>query len=106
MIVEIKVINFDFNYQLKIVDNVICFFDLLPNDDEPALSQTGIVITFIFTDKSLVCCSTAWDDFEKIVNNLGGPMEIKRTEELKKMIRILPDDLEGENLHFCISTRN
>ncbi|XP_026737447.1 UPF0415 protein C7orf25 homolog [Trichoplusia ni] len=55
------------------------------------------VLERLFKEKSLVCCSTAWDDFEKIVHNLGGPMEIKRTEELKKMMRILPDDFGGED---------
>lgn len=49
-----------------------------------------------FLDKSLVCCKTAWDDFEKIVNTLGGAMEIKRTEELKDMISVFPDDFGGK----------
>lgn len=47
------------------------------------------------TGKTLVCCRTAWDDFEKIVNTLGGPQEIERTSELKKMIKIFSDSYAG-----------
>ncbi|KAJ8727412.1 hypothetical protein PYW07_001531 [Mythimna separata] len=55
------------------------------------------VLERLFKDKTLVCCRTAWDDFEKIVNNLGGATEIKRTEELKNMVRVYPDDYGGED---------
>ncbi|KAJ8733463.1 hypothetical protein PYW08_001761 [Mythimna loreyi] len=55
------------------------------------------VLERLFKDKTLVCCRTAWDDFEKIVNNLGGETEIKRTQELKNMVRVYPDDYGGED---------
>lgn len=42
-----------------------------------------------------MCCRTAWDDFEKIVNTLGGDMEKKRTAELKEKIAVYPDDYGG-----------
>ncbi|KOB71428.1 hypothetical protein OBRU01_13053 [Operophtera brumata] len=35
------------------------------------------ILTRLFEGKTLVCCRTAWDDFEKIVNTLGGPQEVK-----------------------------
>lgn len=44
----------------------------------------------------LVCCRTAWDDFEKIVNTLGGPNEKRRTLELKEMVRVYEDDYGGK----------
>lgn len=49
--------------------------------------------------KNLICCKTAWDDFEKIVTTLGGPMETKRTEDLKQRVRIYSDNIGGK-LHF------
>ncbi|XP_037303170.1 UPF0415 protein C7orf25 homolog, partial [Manduca sexta] len=55
------------------------------------------VLERLFEGKSLVCCRTAWDDFEKIVNTLGGPMEKVRTEELKKMVEVFPDDYGGDD---------
>jgi hypothetical protein len=42
-----------------------------------------------------VCCKTAWDDFEKIVDTLCGPMEKQRTEELKEKLTVFPDDYGG-----------
>ncbi|KAL0832597.1 hypothetical protein ABMA28_000795 [Loxostege sticticalis] len=50
------------------------------------------VLERLFEGKTLVCCKTAWDDFEKIVNTLGGDMEKKRTAELRDMIKVFPDD--------------
>ncbi|CAH0702762.1 unnamed protein product [Spodoptera exigua] len=55
------------------------------------------ILERLFKDKTLVCCRTAWDDFEKIVNTLGGPMEIKRTQELKNVVKVYPDDYGGED---------
>ncbi|KAF9417798.1 hypothetical protein HW555_005212 [Spodoptera exigua] len=55
------------------------------------------ILERLFKDKMLVCCRTAWDDFEKIVNTLGGPMEIKRTQELKNVVKVYPDDYGGED---------
>lgn len=55
------------------------------------------ILEKLFEGKQLVCCQTAWDDFEKIINILGGEMEKKRTETLKASLTILPDDLEGKD---------
>lgn len=55
------------------------------------------VLEQLFEGKKLVCCQTAWDNFEKIVTTLGGPMEKQRAEELKTMLSILPDDFGGED---------
>lgn len=55
------------------------------------------ILERLFKDKTLVCCRTAWDDFEKIVTTLGGPMEIKRTQELKNIVKVYPDDYGGED---------
>ncbi|KAI8424099.1 hypothetical protein MSG28_002706 [Choristoneura fumiferana] len=55
------------------------------------------ILEKIFAGKSLVCCRTAWDNFEKIVNTLGGEMEKKRMAELKNMVQIYPDDYAGED---------
>ncbi|XP_028156789.1 UPF0415 protein C7orf25 homolog [Ostrinia nubilalis] len=55
------------------------------------------VLERLFEGKTLVCCKTAWDDFEKIINNLGGDMEKKRTAELKEMVKVFPDDYGGSD---------
>lgn len=60
-----------------------------------------ISVTCNYLGKSLVCCNTAWDDFEKIVNTLGGSMEKERTEEIKKRITVFPDDYGGKAM-FCL----
>ncbi|CAG9559848.1 unnamed protein product [Danaus chrysippus] len=55
------------------------------------------ILEKLFENKTLVCCRTAWDDFEKIVNTLGGPNEKRRTLELKEMVRVYEDDYGGED---------
>ncbi|XP_059056722.1 UPF0415 protein C7orf25 homolog, partial [Achroia grisella] len=55
------------------------------------------VLDKFFEGKILICCTTAWDDFQKIVDTLGGPMEKKRTEELKEIIKVIPDDFGGDD---------
>ncbi|XP_060801746.1 UPF0415 protein C7orf25 homolog [Amyelois transitella] len=55
------------------------------------------VLEKLFEGKTLICCDTAWGDFEKIVNTLGGSMEKNRTAELKNMLKIYPDDFGGED---------
>ncbi|CAG4991648.1 unnamed protein product [Parnassius apollo] len=53
------------------------------------------VLERLFQGKILVCCRTAWSDFEKIVNTLGGPLEKNRAANLKEVLKILPDDSGG-----------
>ncbi|CAG9795305.1 unnamed protein product [Diatraea saccharalis] len=55
------------------------------------------ILDRLFEGKTLVCCKTAWDDFETIVENLGGTMEKKRASNLKKIVTIFPDDHNGPN---------
>ncbi|XP_061377523.1 UPF0415 protein C7orf25 homolog [Danaus plexippus] len=55
------------------------------------------ILEKLFENKMLVCCRTAWDDFEKIVNTLGGPNEKRRTLELKEMVRVYEDDYGGQD---------
>lgn len=55
----------------------------------------------LFLGKNLVCCKTAWDDFNKIIDILGGPLEKQRTALLKEMIKVYPDDSGGEK---CFNT--
>ncbi|XP_063619191.1 UPF0415 protein C7orf25 homolog [Cydia splendana] len=55
------------------------------------------ILEKIFEGKRLVCCRTAWDDFAKIVETLGGEMERRRTAELKERVTVYPDDYAGED---------
>ncbi|XP_069110453.1 UPF0415 protein C7orf25 homolog [Argopecten irradians] len=41
--------------------------------------------------KELYACQTAWDDFETILNTLGGPEEKKRARLLRKKVTIVSD---------------
>lgn len=47
-----------------------------------------------------MCCQTAWDDFEKIINTLSGPLEKQRANDLRSKLTILPDDVEGKKKVF------
>ncbi|KAL4711706.1 hypothetical protein ACJJTC_003473 [Scirpophaga incertulas] len=55
------------------------------------------ILEKLFEGKNLVCCQTAWDDFQKIVDILGGPMERSRAIELKEIITVFPDTYGGED---------
>ncbi|CAH2071675.1 unnamed protein product, partial [Iphiclides podalirius] len=55
------------------------------------------ILERLFQGKALVCCRTAWDDFEKIVNTLGGPLEKARTASLKEIVSVHPDDSGGSD---------
>lgn len=45
----------------------------------------------IFQNRKLICCETAKESFQDIINLLGGPKERERTEELLGMLQVLPD---------------
>lgn len=76
---------------IKNISENVSFFQYLDY-----IKKINCLIKVIFpTGKTIVCCRTAWDDFEKIVNTLGGPKEIERTAELKQMLTIYPDDYAG-----------
>ncbi|CAG4918496.1 unnamed protein product [Colias eurytheme] len=55
------------------------------------------ILDKLFEGKTLVCCRTAWDNFQKIVEILGGPMEKKRTMDLHKKLTIYDDDYGGQD---------
>ncbi|XP_038223121.1 UPF0415 protein C7orf25 homolog [Zerene cesonia] len=55
------------------------------------------ILDKLFEGKTLVCCRTAWDNFQKIVEILGGPMEKKRTMELREKLTIYEDDYGGQD---------
>ncbi|XP_035438246.2 UPF0415 protein C7orf25 homolog [Spodoptera frugiperda] len=102
---EIKTLNLDVTAMMAYVSNMTnghCNYIF----KQEVLSQQAAweverpvkpILERLFKDKTLVCCRTAWDDFEKIVTTLGGPMEIKRTQELKNIVKVYPDDYGGED---------
>ena len=55
---------------------------------EPALPQ---LIEFI-SGKELYCCQTAYDNFQQILNTVGGPEEKKRSEILFKRVTVVQDN--------------
>ncbi|KAJ0178945.1 hypothetical protein K1T71_005720 [Dendrolimus kikuchii] len=102
---EINTLNLDVTAMMAVVSNMTnghCNFvfkqEVLTQQCEWETKRpVKPVLDRLFEGKTLVCCKTAWDDFEKIVNTLGGPMEAKRTEELKQLVRVYPDDFGGED---------
>lgn len=55
---------------------------------EPALTGLKKYIE----GKKLICCKTAYDNFQDILKTVGGPMERIRAEELFKNVELVPDD--------------
>lgn len=102
---EIDTLNLDVTAMMAYVSNMtngFCYYafkqDVLTQQSAwEAERPVKPILERLFEGKTLVCCRTAWDDFEKIVNTLGGPMEKRRTEEIKKMIRVFPDDYGGDD---------
>ncbi|XP_023235551.1 UPF0415 protein C7orf25 homolog [Centruroides sculpturatus] len=49
------------------------------------------VLDKLFEDRTLICCETAYKDFNKIVATIGGKYEKLRAEELLSRIAVVPD---------------
>ncbi|XP_014370923.2 UPF0415 protein C7orf25 homolog [Papilio machaon] len=100
---EIKTLNLDVSAMMAYVSNMTnghCNYVF----KQEVLTQQAAweaerpvkpVLDRLFQGKTLVCCITAWDDFNKIINILGGPLEKQRTAILKEMIKVYPDDSGG-----------
>jgi hypothetical protein len=52
----------------------------------------------ILIGKEIVVCQTAWDKFLGIVKIVGGPTELKRTDELSTKIKVVADNPSSEVL--------
>lgn len=61
----------------------------------------------IFIGRQLVCCETARQSFEEIVNLLGGPRERERTTALLEKVQVFPDvdDLCDELVELKVGGR-
>ncbi|CAB3236756.1 unnamed protein product [Arctia plantaginis] len=102
---EIKTLNLDVTAMMAVVSNMTnghCNYIfkqevLTQQCSWEAERPVKPILDRLFEEKTLVCCETAWNDFEKIVNTLGGPKEIERTKELKQIITVYPDDFGGED---------
>lgn len=102
---EITTLNLDVTAMMAVVSNMTnghCNYvfkqEVLTQQCEwEAERPVKPILDRLFEGKTLVCCKTAWDDFEKIVNTLGGPMETKRTADLKKIVKVYPDNFGGED---------
>ncbi|XP_057306698.1 UPF0415 protein C7orf25 homolog isoform X2 [Hydractinia symbiolongicarpus] len=55
---------------------------------EPALPK----LQQYLAGKELICCQTAHDNFQEILNTVGGPQEKLRSEALFKTVAIVPDE--------------
>ncbi|XP_041971283.1 UPF0415 protein C7orf25 homolog [Aricia agestis] len=103
--VGIDTLNLDVTTMMAYVSNMTnghCYYvfkqDVLTQQSHwEAQRPVKPVLQELFKGKRLICCETAWNDFEKIVNTLGGPMEMKRTAELKAVLTIYADDHGGKD---------
>lgn len=55
---------------------------------EPALEK----LQDYLKDKQLICCRTAYDNFQEILHTVGGPQEKVRAGEFFKTVKIVEDD--------------
>lgn len=46
----------------------------------------------IFLDRKIVCCETAYRDFQEILSTVGGEKEKMRAEEMLKFVTVVPDN--------------
>ncbi|XP_049869768.1 UPF0415 protein C7orf25 homolog [Pectinophora gossypiella] len=100
---EITTLNLDVTAMMAYVSNMTnghCNYvfkqEVLTQQSEwDAERPVKPILDKLFEGKTLICCNTAWDDFQKIVNTLGGPMEKIRTAELKQRLTVFPDDYGG-----------
>lgn len=60
----------------------------IAEQEEPAL----VKLQEYLDNKNLVCCQTAYDNFQEILNTVGGPSEKKRAEELFQRVKVVPDN--------------
>lgn len=60
----------------------------LEEQKEPALEK----LKEYLDGKSLICCKTAYDNFQEILNTVGGVNEKKRAEDFFLSVKIVPDN--------------
>ncbi|XP_068631201.1 UPF0415 protein C7orf25 homolog isoform X2 [Battus philenor] len=110
---EIKTLNLDVTAMMAYVSNMTNGHHNYVFKQEVLTQQAAWeaerpvkpILERLFQGKMLVCCRTAWDDFEKIMNTLGGPSEKTRTARLKEMVIIYPDDSGGKKLLFLLQVK-
>ena len=56
--------------------------------DDPALPQLETYLE----GKEIICCQTAYDNFQEILRTVGGPLEKERADELFQRVKLVPDD--------------
>lgn len=59
------------------------------------LSAAKPKLDALFRGHQLVTCRQALDDFQTLVNRMGGPGEKERTAELVKRLRVVDDSIDG-----------
>ncbi|XP_050343921.1 UPF0415 protein C7orf25 homolog isoform X2 [Nymphalis io] len=102
---DINILNLDVTAMMAYVSNMtngFCHFvfkqDVLTQQAAwEAERPVKPILEKLFQGKTLICCRTAWYNFEKIVDTLGGPMEKKRTADLKEQVTVYEDDYGGQN---------
>ena len=54
------------------------------------------ILDEIFRDKRLITCQSAMEDFQTILDTLGGPGEKARAEEFLKQVEVVPDQMSDK----------
>nr|CAG4646547.1 EOG090X0CWG [Macrothrix elegans] len=58
----------------------------------------------LFAGKQLVTCLEALNDFEGLVNRMGGPGELKRTAELRRRLLVVDNDPSDRVIHLQLTS--
>ncbi|XP_026496885.2 UPF0415 protein C7orf25 homolog isoform X1 [Vanessa tameamea] len=103
--IDINILNLDVTAMMAYVSNMtngFCHYvfkqDVLTQQAAwEAERPVKPILEKLFEGKTLISCKTAWYNFEKIVETLGGPMEKKRTADLKELVTVYEDDYGGQN---------
>jgi len=61
------------------------------------------VLDKIFSDKQLICCESAMNDFQTILSTLGGPSERERGHELVSRVQVVPDQSSSKTSSLAAS---
>lgn len=100
---EIKLLNLDVSTLLAFVTNMtngkanfIYKEPLLTSQAEWERSRAvKPILEKFFIDKELVVCKTAYENFMNIIDVIGGPNEVARSNELMKKVKIVDDISRG-----------
>lgn len=110
---EISKANLDVSTMLTLVSNLSNSFDQffygVPVLDEQAKQERQEKVLpkleKFLEKKTLIACKSAVDNFQKIINTIGGEKEKERAEKLMKSLVVVPDNLSSRTTRLITSSK-